>query len=44
MQCCLQFKNIWSHVSSSRKLHMKHVIEGYALLLKNICFLTLPMY
>ena len=44
MWCCLHFRSTCSHVSGSRELHMGHVIDGKASLLKNNCFLVFPMY
>ena len=44
MCCCLHFSSICIHVSGSRELHIEHVIEGYASLPKNSCFLAFPIY
>ena len=44
MWCCLHFRSTCSHVSGSRELHMRHVIDGKASLPKNSCVLTFPIY
>ena len=44
MLCCLHFRSTCSHVSGSSELHIEHVIEGKASLLKNNCFLAFPIY
>ena len=44
MWCSLHFRSTCRHVSWSGELRMGHVIDGKASLLKNNCFLALPMY
>ena len=43
MCCCGHVSNTCSHVSGSRELQMRHVIDGNLSLPKNICFLAWPM-
>ena len=42
MWCCLHVRSTCSHVSGSGELHMGHVIDGKASLLKNSCFMAFP--
>ena len=42
--CWLQFRRTCIHVFGFKKLHMRHVIDGYVSCPKNSCFLAFSMY